>query len=80
MVTNSYRMVTKSRKHDYQILLIKSFNKKCSDCKSFLRYEEINRKFLVYNCLNCKNYYEIKFDEKLMDKFNNTFKVFVRKF
>lgn len=46
--------------------------KKCDDFKGNLEHEKVNMKFLVYTYLDCEKCHEIKFEKKLIYKFENT--------
>ena len=47
---------------------------KCKDCDCFLEYESVRDNLIKYKCLSCNKDYPNKLDEKLKERFKNTFK------
>ena len=48
---------------------------KCKECNYFFEYERVNNDFIENKCLSCDKDYSIKINEKLKDRFKNTFKL-----
>ena len=48
---------------------------KCKDCDCFPEYESVKDNLIQYKCLSCNKDYSKKLDEKLKERFKNTFKV-----
>ena len=48
---------------------------KCKECNCFFENERVNNDFIEYKCLSCNKDYSIKINEKLKDRFKNTFKL-----
>ena len=47
---------------------------KCKDCDCFLEYENVKDNLIKYKCLSCNKENSNKLDEKLKNRFKNTFK------
>ena len=47
---------------------------KCKDCDYFLEYESVKDNLIKYIFLSCNKNYSNKLDEKLKNRFKNTFK------
>ena len=46
---------------------------KCKDCDCSLEYESVKDNLIKYKCLSCNKGYSNKLDEKLKNRFKNTF-------
>ena len=47
---------------------------KCKYCHCFLKYTNVKDDLIKYKCLCCNKNYQQKFDEKLKERFLNTYK------
>ena len=48
-------------------------NNKCLDCESYLDYIKTKNEKLILKCFNCKQYYEKRFNKKLIERFASTY-------
>ena len=48
-------------------------NNKCLDCESGLDYIKIKNEKLMIKCINCKQYYEKRFNKELIERFASTY-------
>ena len=47
---------------------------KCKYCDCVLKYTNVKDDLIEYKCLRCNKSYQGKFDEKLKERFSNTYK------
>ena len=47
----------------------------CTDCKSCLEYRKDKDELLIFECLDCNKNYEKEFDQDLIKRFANTYKL-----